>query len=316
MPLASTDDELTRRAFDRIELGLAVLDEDSRVLLVNDAWRRLGGAAEGETHLDPGGPAKRAPVELAHEPKRFLVSIDDATHTGEVYAQLAQRIQALEHLNTESARLAAIATRDLQVPLRALNNLVLWLEEDLGTDREPVIAEHLHHMRSRLAVLSKMVASLVRYTRLGTQPTPLADVDVGTLLSSLARTLELPPKLVIEIDGAMPTLHASRASLRQVFAELINNAVAHHDTKEGSVRVRSQAMGTHWEFCIGDDGPGMQELLLLFDSLDQHASAGPTGIGLALARRIVQEHGGELRIDASAGHGARICFTWPTAPPR
>ena len=315
MPLRSTDqDELTRRAFDRIHIGLAVLDEDRRVLFANDAWQRLGGAAEGEPHFDHGGPTESVIVQLDHEPKRSLVSLHGPTPAHE--ARLAQRIQSLEHRHAESARLAAIATRDLQVPLRALNNLVLWLEEDLGASRGPIVTEHLQHMRSRLAVLSKMVASLVRYTQLDMQPTPPADVDVGTLLSSLARTLDRPPKLLIEVDGAMPTLHASRASLRQVFVELINNAIAHHDTQEGSVRIRSQAMGTHWEFCIDDGGPGVHEVLALLETLDQHASAGPAGIGLALARRIVQEHGGELRIDARAGRGATICFTWPKTPSR
>jgi signal transduction histidine kinase len=171
-------------------------------------------------------------------------------------------------------------------------------------------------MRSRLAVLSKMVANLSRYTKIELQPAPPGDVDVGTLLASLVRTIERPPTLALEIDGAMPTLHASRSALRQVFVELINNAIAHHDTKEGAVRVRSQAMGAHWEFCIDDDGPGMKEVLVLFDALDRRTSAGPAGIGLALARRIVQEHGGELRVEARAGRGSTSCFTWPTAPPR
>jgi signal transduction histidine kinase len=311
MPLDSTDRErLKQRAFDRLRVGLAVLDENGTVLVANEAWR---GAAEGERYLDYGGHAL---LELDHEPKRSLVSVDDEARVRELEARLARRIQALEHRHAESARLAAIATRDLQVPLRALNHLVLWLEEDLGASPEPIVAEHLQHMRSRLAVLSKMVASLVRYTQLDMQPTAPANVDVGTLLASLARTLDRPPKLTIEIDGAMPTLHASRASLRQVFVELINNAIAHHDTQEGSVRIRSQALGTHWEFCIDDGGPGIHEARLLFETLDQHASAGPAGIGLALARRIVQEHSGELRVEVRAGRGASLCFTWPNAPLR
>jgi len=118
------------------------------------------------------------------------------------------------------------------------------------------------------------------------------------------------------VAKGMPVLETHRAALEQVFRNLIGNAVKHHDRTSGKILVSASEQGRFCKFQVCDDGPGISppfhdQVFKMFRRLEGHAEVEGTGIGLALVKRIVEHHGGEVRLD-SKGRGTTFSFTWPT----
>ena len=116
----------------------------------------------------------------------------------------------------------------------------------------------------------------------------------------------------------MPTLQTERLHLYQVFANLISNSIKHHGGKRGHVWIKVSDNDDFYEFTVKDDGPGIapeyhDRIFKMFQTLETRDYDTDTGIGLALVRKVVQEHGGSITLKSKEGKGASFRFTWPKA---
>jgi len=248
--------------------------------------------------------------------------------------------QALQHLNStleqrverrtaESERrardleqFAYVASHDLKAPLRGIANISEWLKEDLHDRLTPETGEQLDLLRDRVARMHALIEGLLEYSRIGRAPNSLEEVDVGALVATVVDSLDPPAGFKVEIAPNLPVLYTDRLHLSQVFANLIANALRHHDRKRGRVRVKGQDLGDQWRFSIEDDGPGIPaefhgKVFLMFQTLGVRDVGVSTGIGLPLVKKLVEEHGGSIRIEdgelgQEKGRGCRILFTWPS----
>ncbi len=114
----------------------------------------------------------------------------------------------------------------------------------------------------------------------------------------------------------MPTLYTDRLHLYQVFSNLVGNSIKHGRGKQGRVGVTVHDRGEYYEFTVSDDGPGIapeyhDRIFLMFQTLAVNDYGSNTGIGLALVKKLVQEHGGSIMLDSEEGHGATFRFSWP-----
>jgi signal transduction histidine kinase len=103
--------------------------------------------------------------------------------------------------------------------------------------------------------------------------------------------------------------------LSQVFANLIGNAIKHHDGESGKIQISAQLEDKLCRFTISDDGPGIpkqyqEKIFGIFQTLDEGHSSENTGIGLALTKKIVTEMGGEIWVENLEPRGCQFCFTW------
>ena len=104
--------------------------------------------------------------------------------------------------------------------------------------------------------------------------------------------------------------------LYQVFSNLIGNAIKHNNAGQGHVWVKAADQGRFHEFTVADDGPGIapeyhDKAFMMFQTLEARDVGSNTGIGLALVKKIVQDHGGSITLDSAEGKGATFRFTWP-----
>ncbi|MGB8145678.1 MAG: CHASE domain-containing protein [Chromatiaceae bacterium] len=215
---------------------------------------------------------------------------------------------------------AYVASHDLKAPLRGIANLSEWLKEDLQDRLTPETQEQLDLLRDRVARMNALIEGLLEYSRIGRVAGSLEEVDVGTLVAEVVDTLAPPRHFRIKIAPDLPILHTDRLHLSQVFANLIANAIRHHDRDRGWVRVSGHDQGDLWLFAIEDDGPGIppefqDKIFLMFQTLSVKDYGANTGIGLALVKKLVEEHGGTIRLDDGADkkgkrRGCRFVFTW------
>ncbi len=115
----------------------------------------------------------------------------------------------------------------------------------------------------------------------------------------------------------MPTLYVDRLQLGQVFSNLISNSLKHHGGEKGKIRITGENLGDFCKFSVCDNGQGIDpkyhdKVFMMFQTLNSGDVENSTGIGLALVKKIVEEHGGTIRLESDVGKGTCFYFTWPS----
>jgi signal transduction histidine kinase len=223
--------------------------------------------------------------------------------------------EAEKHVN-ELEQFAYVTSHDLKAPLRGIANLAAWLQEDLKEKLTAATREQLNLLRDRVQRMHELIEGLLEYSRIGKTERAIENVAVGELLTEISDSLSPPPGFTIDIAPHMPTLRTERLLLYQVFSNLIGNAIRHHKGESGHVWVRAADEGESYEFIVADDGPGIapeyhDKAFTIFQTLEARDLGSNTGIGLALVKKIVQDHGGSITLDSEEGKGATFRFTWP-----
>ncbi|MBD1936083.1 ATP-binding protein [Microcoleus sp. FACHB-68] len=229
---------------------------------------------------------------------------------------LTQTNAALEKRNQELDQFAYVISHDLKAPLRAIANLSLWLEEDLGDKLGEDTQHQMNLLRGRVHRMENLINGILEYSRVGRLQTELETVSVEVILKDVIDSVAPPPTFTVEVCPGMPTLKTSRLLLEQVFSNLISNAIKHHDRPDGCVKVTFQEKKDFYEFSVADDGPGIapqyhERVFVIFQTLQSRDTTENTGIGLSLVKKIVESEGGTISVDSQEGQGTAIRFTWP-----
>jgi PAS domain S-box-containing protein len=221
---------------------------------------------------------------------------------------------ALEHRNQELDSFVHIVSHDLKAPLRAIANLSQWIEEDLVGSLTVANQEQMTLLRSRVDRMSAMIDELLDYASTGQTDGSRESVVVAQLLAEVIDSLSPPPTFCIDI-APMPTVSTNRLLLFQVFVNLIDNAIKHHDRSDGSIHISAQERGDCYEFAVSDDGSGIapeqhERVFRIFQAVNPQNRADSTGIGLAIVKKIVQAQGGTIWLESQIGKGTTFYFTW------
>ena len=263
-------------------------------------------------------------------PQYFVAAVQDISDRKQLesltHAQTAdlQRLNSslilaqhqLEQRNHELDAFVYMVAHDLKAPLRSIANLSEWIEEDLIDRIEGDERQQFELLRQRVKRMDALIDGLLRYSRVGSQELERETVDVTQLVADTIDSLDLPANFRIE-SSSLPTLAAKRILLAQIFANLISNAIKHHDRSEGLIEIGVVDLGSQYQFSIGDDGPGIppgaarERIFEMFQTLKPSISTENTGIGLAMVKKIVEGEGGRIWLDLDRARGACFCFTWP-----
>ncbi len=232
----------------------------------------------------------------------------------------AQREQ--ERSNRELTSFAYVVSHDLRAPLRAIFNLSQWLQEDLSNQLQAEHKKQLGMLREQATRMDSLIKGLLEYSRVGRTDTDLGWVNTDLLVQQIIQSMGVSERFSFEI-GALPRVYANKVRITQVLQNLIDNAVHHHPGPNGRVEVTCEKGPEGYTFSIKDDGVGIEpryheRIFNMFQTLSAARDlTDNTGIGLALVKRIVEEHGGRVWVVSSgeAGRGADFRFNWPKIVP-
>jgi PAS domain S-box-containing protein len=230
--------------------------------------------------------------------------------------------QELARSNRDLEQFAYVASHDLKAPLRAIEILVEWLQEDLRNFIGGEVQENLGLLRGRTARLHRLLDDLLAYSRAGRKPGAVADIDSRLLVEDLFVLLAPAETMTMTADYSLPVLHAHHAPLEQVLRNLINNAIKHHPTGKGSIRVYAQDKVDEVMFAVEDDGAGIpqefsEKIFQMFQTLKPRDEIEGSGMGLAIVKRIVELQGGRIWFHGGPGGcGTVFKFTWKKLPPQ
>ena len=252
---------------------------------------------------------------------RILATISDISERKAFEKQLQANQRELERSNQELSQFASAASHDLRSPLRAIDNLATWIDQDAGPSLGQESRDDLRTLRSRARRMLNLLDSLLEYSRIQRAQNFEEAVPVAEVINELVELQGFGDSFTIEVQGEMPTLLGAKAALSRVFGNLISNAIKHHSSATGRVDIFCRKGPDSYEFEVRDDGPGIppEDQVRVFEMFQTLKPTNDTensgnGMGLALVKRTIENHGGRIRIESSAGKGTAVIFTWPKNP--
>lgn len=251
----------------------------------------------------------------------FVGIMRDISDRQRTAAELALRTKELERSNRELEQFAYVASHDLKAPLRGIDNLARWIEEDLGAALSGETRDNMRLLRGRIRRLERLLDDLLGFSRAGRQLGEIEAFDPKRLPETLLALIPPAPGFHIEVEGDLGSFATYRGQLEQVLANLVGNAVKHHDRPQGEVRIRIDDGSERVSVQVVDDGPGIEprfhaRVFEMFQTLRPRDQVEGSGMGLSIVRKMVESHGGKIELDSEPPRrGVRMRFTWPKAPP-
>lgn len=229
---------------------------------------------------------------------------------------LLVKSRELQRMNEELESFAYVASHDLKAPLRGVANLALMIDEDASGSLDEENRRRLCLLRERIRVLDGIIEGLLSYARLGRTQDRGCPVVLDAVLEQLVAELEIPRGFRVEVVKPLPTLYAAPLDVRQIFQNLVTNAIAHHDRPEGHVWISAAEDSDMWSIEVADDGPGIpsSERPNIFQMFTTSAGGTHTGIGLAIVRKLVLANGGDIEVFDRVPHGTVFRVHWPKHP--
>lgn len=232
-----------------------------------------------------------------------------------VNQELLKTTTLLKKRNQELDRFAYVTSHDLKAPLRAIANLATWLGEDLAGEIPEENQQQLQLMQSRVQRLEGLIQGLLEYSRVGRKNNLVKTIDVGNLVKEVVDSLSPPPEFSIFVAADLPTIKTEVVLLRQIFSNLIDNAIKYHPQKSGKITISAQNKNDFYEFAVSDDGQGIdpqyhERIFTIFQTLQARDIFESTGIGLSIVKKIVEDRGGVVRVESKLGEGSTFFFTW------
>ena len=256
----------------------------------------------------------------------FVVTYTDVTdfkRAEETLARLNDDLRAnaedLERSNSELEQFAYVASHDLQEPLRMVASYCQLLQRRYQDQLDEDANEFIGFAVDGANRMQRLINDLLAYSRVGTRGKPLEPTDLNQVFEQTLLNL----RVAVEESGAkvtadpLPTLPVDPTQFAQLFQNLIGNAIKFRAESAPEVHVGARQADGNWVFSVSDNGIGIdpqyaERIFMIFQRLHGAGEYAGTGIGLAVCKKIVERHGGQIWMESEPGQGATFYFKLPT----
>jgi len=231
-------------------------------------------------------------------------------------AELEQAVVELKRSNEDLQQFAYVSSHDLQEPLRMVASYVGLLESRYKDRLDEHAREFIGYAVEGAKRMQGLIKDLLEYSRIQSRGNPFAPVDCERLLAAVENNLQVH----IQETGAiithdpLPTVTGDKTQLMQVFQNLIDNALKfRRPDQTPRVHISAQRRDHEWCFNVRDNGIGIDpqfhdRIFVIFQRLHTRRHYAGSGIGLAIVKRIIERHGGEISVTSEPGHGTPFHF--------
>jgi len=221
-------------------------------------------------------------------------------------------LKELEKSNEALQEYAHVVSHDLKSPLRSINALISWIQEDNKNAFDASSLENFSLIEMTLERMEQLISDILSYSSIGSDGLEKQEIDVNQVVLDLKKILFIPSHIKVKIQNKLPVVIGERAKIQQLFQNLISNAIKFNDKKRGLVEVDVSEKKSFYQFSIKDNGPGIEKkyhdkIFKIFHSLNKNNSS--SGIGLAVVKKIVDLFNGEIWLESKLNEGAAFYFT-------
>ncbi len=266
-------------------------------------------------------------LRLLRKTENLQIAITLKEQRDKLEALIAEKEKELEFFKSQTRAQAAanddlkqyakITAHDLKEPLRTISSFTTLLEKKYGEVEKEDLNECFRYIQEGTSRMSHLLDDLLGYLVLGINDTRPVKVNLQKLVDSVIKELkeDIKSKKVNISVAKLPTILGQKTQLRDLFFHLIDNAIKFNTHEKPSIDITVQRQGPDYLFVVSDNGMGVNsdyydKIFLIFHKLEQdHKDS--TGIGLAISKKIVELHGGNIWIVSKIGGGTKIEFTLP-----
>lgn len=229
-----------------------------------------------------------------------------------VEAKNVELLEALAKSNDELQEYAHIVSHDLKSPLRSINALTAWIKEDNKEKLDKGSFENFKLIEITLEKMEQLITDVLEYSSVGANNNDLQKVDLNEIIDELKKVLFVPEHISIETIKLLPVVKGDQTKLKQVFQNLISNAIKFMDKTEGIIEVDYLERKSYYQFSVKDNGPGIEpkyhdKIFKIFHALNK--SKDSTGIGLSIVKKIINLYQGEIWVESQLHEGTTFHFT-------
>jgi PAS domain S-box-containing protein len=224
----------------------------------------------------------------------------------------------LRRSNQDLEQFAYIASHDLKEPLRMISSYLQLLDRRYSDKLDGDARQFIGFAVDGALRLRSLIDDLLEFSRVGTHGAVLQPTDTEALLHQTCEDLQVA---ITEANAevthdVMPLVLADAGQLRQVFQNLITNALKFRTDQQPKIHISSRRKGDYWQISVTDNGIGIEKkdfdrVFVIFQRLHQRDKYEGTGIGLALCKKIIERHGGRIWLESELGKGTQFIFTLP-----
>jgi PAS domain S-box-containing protein len=244
--------------------------------------------------------------------------IHDVTERKEIEREVVKRTNDLARSNAELQQFAYISSHDLQEPLRMVVSYLTLLDKKYRNQLDPKAQEYIKNAVEGGSRMRQLIDDLLEYSRLDTSRKEFVPVDMNKILESTINLLKVPieESRAEILIGPLPTIMADGSQMIQLMQNLVGNAIKFHGPERPKVEITEIHGAKFWTFSVKDNGIGLNtayrdKIFQMFQRLHTKDQYPGTGVGLAIAKKIVEHHGGRIWVESEEGNGATFLFTVP-----
>ena len=290
-------------------IGFALLQQ-----LALHRWllRPLEAIGDTTRRLEAGDLDARAPAGSSDAVGALGASVNAMAEA------LEDRDAELKRSNRELEEFAYIASHDLAEPLRAMGGYADLLGRRYGDQLDDRAGRYLDGITAGAERMRRLIDDLLAYSRVGRRELELQPVDFEALIETVRDDLSVAiaetEAQVVSHD--LPTVQGDPGQLRMVLQNLVANAIKFRGEQPPRVEISARADGDCWTFTVADNGIGVEprhaeRIFRMFQRLHTREEYAGTGIGLALAQRVLQRHEGRIWVEPGSAGGSVFSFTLP-----
>jgi PAS domain S-box-containing protein len=231
-------------------------------------------------------------------------------------AHLLQKMKELNRSNEELGQFAYIASHDLQEPLRMVASYTQLLSRRYKGRLDSDADEFIAFAVDGATRMQRLIQDLLAYSRVGTKGKELlktsSEAALKTALSNLRGAVEESGAQVTH--DPLPSVLADEMQLIQLFQNLVGNAIKYQNSGIPRIHIGATNGGSQYQFSVRDNGLGIdpqyfEKIFGMFQRLHKREEFAGTGIGLAICKKIVERHGGQISVESQPGIGSTFCFS-------
>ena len=250
------------------------------------------------------------------EKGKFATVFLDISQRKDLEARIKRESEELARSNAELQQFVYVAAHDLQEPLRMVTNYLSLLERHCKDQLDPKAKEYAKFAFEGGARMRELIDDLLEYSRVGTQGRPFEKVRMDDVVLNVIKVFK---GTIQELDakiwfGDLPMVTADEIQMSQLMQNLIGNALKFHGARAPEIRISAIEKSGEHLFRVEDNGIGFkreyaEKIFQIFTRLHGIGEYPGTGIGLAIAKKVVERHGGTIWVESEEGKGSTFFFT-------
>lgn len=253
-------------------------------------------------------------------PMYYLGMVENISERREAEAKMMEYSNSLEESNKDLEQFAYIISHDLREPLRMMTSYTQLLKRRYAKNFDEAGNEFMEYIVDGAKRMDNLIKDLLSYSRVGRDKRTRAYIDMGEIITVVENNLRMSiqeNKAQVTVKDVMPKIYANKAQITTLVQNLVSNAIKYRRPDVAPiVELGVKRKDNIWEFYVKDNGIGipvehLETIFLIFQRLHSRDEYSGTGIGLAITKRIVQTHDGDIWVRSVEGEGSTFYFTLP-----